>query len=368
MISHLAKIVLDLAIQIQQIPAPTFHEQRRADFVHQRFQAEGLPAELDAVGNVYARLPGRGDALPVVVVAHLDTVFPDTVDMTVSRQPDRISAPGIGDNSLGVASLFGLVWHVRQNNNDLPGDIWLVADVGEEGLGDLRGMRAVVDRFNDKVSAYIIVEGMALGQVYHRGLGIRRYRISAHTPGGHSWTDFGSPSANHELAVLIKHLTDITLPSIPRTSLNVGVISGGVSVNTIAGNAQLELDLRSENQKTLDDLVNQVLDLVRAANRQNVAMTAELIGSRPSGELPGDHPLVRAAAECLQKRGMTAQFHASSTDANIPLSKGFPVVGVGITNGAGAHTTGEYILTAPIAQGLEILADLVKKAFALAEG
>lgn len=368
MSTHLPQKVLDLAIQIQQIPAPTFNEQLRAAFVHQCFQEEGLHAELDAVGNVLACLPGRGNALPVVVVAHLDTVFPDLVDLSVSREADKISAPGIGDNSLGVASLFGVTWYVRQMHDDLPGDVWLVADVGEEGLGDLRGMRSVVGRFQDKVSAYIIVEGLALGQVYHRGLGIRRYRISAHTPGGHSWTDYGSPSAIHELAELINQITDISLPSNPRTSLNIGVISGGVSVNTIAGSAQLELDLRSESQKTLDELVNQVLDLVKTANRQNVKMIAELIGSRPFGELPGDHPLVQAAVDSIKRRGIIPQFHASSTDANIPLSKGLPAVGVGITNGGGAHTSGEYILTAPVAQGLEILAELVKKAFTLAAG
>ncbi|MBN1536672.1 MAG: M20/M25/M40 family metallo-hydrolase [Anaerolineales bacterium] len=358
--------VLDLAIQIQQIPAPTFNEQSRAAFVHQRFQLEGLQTEIDEVGNVYACLPGRGEASPVVVVAHMDTVFPETVDLTVTRYPDRICAPGIGDNSLGVAGLFGLIWRTRQNHGEFPGDIWLVADVCEEGLGDLHGMRAVVGRFMENISAYIIVEGMALGQIYHRGLGIRRYRVQAQTPGGHSWTDYGSPSAIHELAALIHRLTtDIKIPANPRTSINVGVISGGVSVNTIANSAQFELDIRSEQQKTLDDLVSQVLDIIKAANRQNVTITAELIGSRPSGELPRNHPLVQAAADALQNQGVTPQFHFSSTDANIPLSLGLPAVGVGITHGAGAHTPGEYIWTAPVAQGLEILEDLVKQAFTL---
>lgn len=366
MYNQLIYKTLDLAIQIQQIPAPTFNEQRRAEFVHQRFQQEGLETEIDAVGNVLARFPGQGDALPVVVVAHLDTVFPESMDISFVRQPDKISGPGIGDNSLGVASLFGLIWAARDLQGEFPGDLWLVADVGEEGLGDLCGMRAVVDRFEDKVSAYIIVEGLALGQVYHRGLGIRRYRLSARTPGGHSWTDFGKPSAIHELARFINSITNLQLPSNPRTSLNVGVISGGVSVNTIANQATLELDLRSESQTTLSDLVNKVLNLVQNSNRQDVTITAELIGNRPSGELPGDHPLVKAAADGLQNRGITPQFHASSTDANIPLSKGFPAVGVGITNGGGAHTPGEYINTAPVSQGLEILSELVQQAFNLA--
>jgi len=365
MISFLVDKFLNFAIQIQQIPAPTFGEQHRAAFIHRCFLAEGLQAEIDEVGNVLACLPGGGNALPVIVVAHLDTVFPETTDLSVSYQPDRICAPGIGDNSLGVAGLVGLIWAFRENHQELPGDLWLIADVGEEGLGDLRGMRAVVDRFGDKVSAYIIVEGMALGQVYHRGLGIRRYRISAQTPGGHSWTDYGKPSAIHELAALAYRLTNIELPSHPRTSLNIGVVSGGVSVNTIAHKATLELDLRSESQETLNELVNIVLELVQNANRQDVTICAEMIGNRPSGELPGDHPLVRAAAEGLLNRGITPQFHASSTDANIPLSKGLPAVGVGITTGGGAHTPGEYIFTAPAAQGMDLLSELARKAFTL---
>jgi tripeptide aminopeptidase len=362
---YLAEKVLDLTIQIQQIPAPTFHEQRRAAFVQQRFQEEGLKVELDTAGNVYTCLPSSGAALPVVVIAHLDTVFPDTTDLTVSHYPERVCAPGIGDNSLGVASLFSLIWHYREEHKTLPGDTWLVADVCEEGLGDLRGMHAIVDRFQDKVSGYIILEGLALGQVYRCGLGIRRYRITANTPGGHSWTDFGKPSAIHELAALINCLVDIPLPINPRTSLNVGVITGGVSVNSIAGNASFELDMRSESQKTLDELVNKVLLLVKHANKKDVDMTAELIGSRPSGELAMDHPLVKAAVESLQKKGVTPQFNISSTDANIPLSMGLPAVGVGITRGGGAHTAAEYILTEPVAQGLEILIDLVEKAFNL---
>ncbi len=362
---HLVEKVLDLAIQIQQIPAPTFHEQRRAAFVQQRFQEEGLKVEQDDAGNVYACLPGSGAALPVIVVAHLDTVFPDTVDLTVSYQSDRICAPGIGDNALGVASLFGLLWRLRERNTPLPGDIWLVGDVCEEGLGDLRGMRAVVNRFLDKVTGYIVLEGLALGQIYRCALGIRRYRITATTPGGHSWTDFGKPSAIHELAALINCLVDIPLPTNPRTSLNVGVISGGVSVNSIAGHASLELDVRSESQKALEELINKVILLVKYANSNDVVITAELIGSRPSGELAKGHPLVKIAMDCLQNQGITPQFNTSSTDANIPLSMELPAIGVGITRGAGAHTAGEYILTEPVAQGLEILTDLVEKAFYL---
>lgn len=200
--ASLSARVLDLAVTIQQIPAPPFGEAQRAEFVRQRFAVEGLEAvSLDALGNVFACLPGSGRSKPLVVSAHLDTVFPFDTDLKVRREADRIFGPGIGDNSLGVAGLFGLLWALRQERGDqpgLPGDLWLVANVGEEGLGDLRGIRAVVERFKDEPLAYLILEGMAFGQVYHRALGVQRYRITVRTEGGHSWVDYGRHSAIHE--------------------------------------------------------------------------------------------------------------------------------------------------------------------------
>ncbi|MBC8330508.1 MAG: M20/M25/M40 family metallo-hydrolase, partial [Anaerolineae bacterium] len=238
---------LQLAVDIQQIPAPTFQEQRRAAFIAERFNELNLvDVEVDSLGNIYARRLGAGEARPVILSAHSDTVFPLDTDLSVSLTPGRIQAPGIGDNSLGVAGLFGLLWLLDVRNITLPGDLWLVSNVGEEGLGDLNGMRAVIERFGAAPLAYIVLEGMALGQIYHRGLGVQRYRVSAQTQGGHSWADYGQPSAIHEIAALIGKLTQLQLPQRPRTTLNVGVVSGGTSINTIAAEASFELDLRSE--------------------------------------------------------------------------------------------------------------------------
>ena len=207
------KRLLDLTVQIQQIPAPTFAETQRAQYVRGLFEAEGLSdISMDAVDNVYARLPGEGKAKPLIVSAHLDTVFPIETDLTVSSKKDRIIGPGIGDNSLGVASLFGLLWLLHERKITLPGDLWLVANVCEEGLGDLRGMRAVVDHFGEDVHAYLILEGLSLGYIQHRALGVQRYRITAKTTGGHSWSDYGQPSALHELSTLVTKLTAIPLP------------------------------------------------------------------------------------------------------------------------------------------------------------
>ncbi|MBC8496064.1 MAG: M20/M25/M40 family metallo-hydrolase, partial [Chloroflexi bacterium] len=273
----------------------------------------------------------------------------------------RCVAPGIGESSLGLAGLLGLLWVLRERETNLPGDLWLVANVGEEGLGDLCGMRAVVDRFGDNPLAYIVLEGMALGQIYHRGLGVQRYRITAQTQGGHSWADYGVPSAIHELAALVTNLNEIPLPKDPRTTLNVGMISGGTSINTIAPQASLELDLRSEDPEALQTLVQSVEALVEEADGAEVQMQAEVIGQRPAGEIPGDHPLVKLAESALIEQGIQPHLSIGSTDANIPLSRGLPAVTVGLTTGKGAHTIQEYIETGPLAQGLEQLLMLVEK-------
>ena len=363
--TNLTSRILDLALAIQQIPAPTFHEAERAEFVRQRFADEGFSdVEIDNTGNVYACIKSDHSRLPInhsplVVSAHLDTVFPLSVDLRPEVEPQRILAPGIGDNSLGVAGLFGLVWTLRERGISLPGDLWLAANVCEEGLGDLRGMRAVVERFGANPIAYIVLEGMALGQVYHRGLGVRRYRITVRTPGGHSWIDYGQPSAIHELAELSARLARLELPRTPRTTLNIGIISGGSSVNTIAAEALLELDLRSEEATALETLAGQVEGLARDTEKPGVTVETQIIGQRPSGEIPAEHPLVRQAQDCLRSLGVEPHLHTGSTDANLPLSRGLPCVTIGLTSGGRAHTVHEFINLVPLEKGMEQVVRLV---------
>jgi acetylornithine deacetylase/succinyl-diaminopimelate desuccinylase-like protein len=365
--------VLDLAMQIQQIPAPTFEEGQRAEYIRKHFCEQGAKdVTVDDCGNVYTHIRGRGEKPPLVLSAHLDTVFPQGTDLANTRGLEKITGPGIGDNSLGLAGLFGLFWAFIGTSADLSttqgldGDVWLVANVGEEGLGDLKGMKAVVNRFGEEALAYIILEGMSLGQIYHRGLGVRRYRIRVHTKGGHSWVDYGNPSAIHELADLLVKIKDLSLPGEPRTSMNVGVITGGTSVNTIAADASFELDLRSESMLVLHNLIGQVETLVEEADRKGgeaVRVCCEVIGDRPAGEIPADHPLVKLAMECIIVNEISVRLNIGSTDANVPLSRGLPAICVGLTTGGGAHTLGEYIDIKPITQGLGILVDLVPKIF-----
>ena len=355
----LIKRLLDLTVQIQQIPAPTFAESERAEFVHGLFLQEKLDdVSIDDSGNVYARLAGGNEA-PLIVSAHIDTVFPIDTNLNVTRKRDRIAGPGVGDNTLGVASLFGLLWLLQEKNIALPGDLWFVANTCEEGLGDLRGMRAVVGRFGKEVQAYLIIEGLSLGYIQHRALGVQRYRISMKTSGGHSWSDYGQPSALHELSKLVTRLTSVPLPEQPRTTINVGRMGGGTSVNAIAADAWLELDLRSESPQVLIDLAQVVEELVRVAGRPGVQVDAEVIGRRPAGELSPTHPLVELAKDCIREQGLEPRLIIGSTDANIPLSMGIPALVLGITNGAGAHTTEEFIYTAPVAKGLNQLLHFV---------
>lgn len=363
--NNIVNRVVELAVQIQQIPAPTFHEQKRAELIHNLFIHEGLQDVCrDETGNVLGRFPGKGKEKPLIVSAHMDTVFPLETDLHVEWGIELIHGPGLGDNSLGVASLFGLLWSLREREVALRGDVWLVANVAEEGLGDLRGMKAVVDRFGTDVHAYLIIEGLALGHVYHRAVGVKRYRVTARTGGGHSWSDYGHPSAVHELAKLVVGLTSLTLPAHPRTTMNVGKISGGTSVNVIASEATLDLDLRSEGPETLAELVSAVEKLMHHSNRPGVSIEAKVIGQRPAGEISPGHPLVTLAKECLREQGLDAGLISGSTDANVPLSKGYPAIVLGVTTGGSAHTIHEYINIAPISQGLGQLLTFVSRVWA----
>ncbi len=358
--------VIDMACAIQAIPAPTFHETQRANYFLEQFRALGLhDVERDSTGNVLARLPGSSKASirPLVISAHMDTVHPLDTPLVVRRMEERVVGPGIGDNALGLAALLGLVYLLQEKQVELPGDLWLAINVGEEGLGDLRGIQAIVNRFGAGPLAYLVIEGMGLGTILNRGLGVERYRITVETPGGHSWVDYGQPSAIHELCKLVARLASLSLPHNPCTTMNVGVIQGGTSINTIAGKAMLELDLRSEDSSTLENLVREVSFHAQAFQSQNVQVRMERIGRRLAGQLLPGHPLVMLAREVLADLGIEGRLDIASTDANQPLSRGYPSICLGITHGNHAHSPEEYILTAPVTQGMAQLYLLVTRAW-----
>ncbi len=361
--AELVNYVLEQTCAIQQIPAPTFSESERAEYVLKAFQSLDLEdVYMDEVGNVFGCLPGTGDR-ELVISAHLDTVHPLGSVLPLQKSPDRITGPGIGDNSLGLAALLGLAHWLKETNTILPGRVWLAANVCEEGLGNLRGMNALVDRFEADPIAYIILEGMGLGQICHRGLGVIRYRVTAETAGGHSWVDYGQPSAIHELAAVVSRLDEISLPKKPRTTLNVGIIQGGTSINTIASNAWFDLDLRSEDHNTLSKLVSRFKRTVESRERNGVTFKTEMIGSRPAGVLGSNHPLINLCSAVLSKLDITSTLEIGSTDANIPLSRGYPAVCIGLTKGGSPHTHNEYIEIEPVRTGMEQLIQIVIQAW-----
>jgi acetylornithine deacetylase/succinyl-diaminopimelate desuccinylase-like protein len=363
MMQALLERMVNRCMEIQQIPAPTFHEKERAAYVFDRFQDEkNVSTEWDTAGNVLACLKGTAaSSSPILVSAHLDTVFPNGTNLRLTRESDRIFGAGIGDNAMGVAGLFGLLWSLSTNGIRLKSDLFLIANVCEEGLGDLKGMRAVVKRFGGHPKAYIVLEGLALGHVYNRALGVRRYLIAIHTGGGHSWTDYGQPSAVHELANLTSKITALTMPTGSRTSLNVGKISGGTSVNTIAAEADMELDLRSENPMALEIIIQKVEQIVDSFKQPGVDVRLEEISQRPFGKMDANHPLVQTAQACLVEQNIRPILNIGSTDANLPISLGYPAVTIGLSHGGGAHTVHEYLYTEPLQRGLEQLVQLVTK-------
>ena len=358
------KRIAELCVEVQQIPAPTGAEAVRASWVEREFRRLKLDdVSQDGVYDVAARVPGRSSSVALLVSAHTDTVFSATTDLSVrhDEKKGRIYGPGVGDNSTGVAALLLLAETLKQLPQP-PVDIWLLANAGEEGLGDLRGMRAAVDRLESALGAAIVLEGMGLGRVVHRALGSRRYRIRCEAPGGHSWSDFGSASAIHVLALLAADIARMQVPDTPRTTFNIGRIQGGRSINTIAQEAMLELDLRSEESATLTQTVDNVLGLVKAYQtvtwqRRGVSVQVDMIGDRPSGGVDNKHPLAQAAVRALRDVGHEgeAELRISSTDANIPLSRGIPAVCIGITEGGNAHRLEEWIAVEPLGRGMRHL-------------
>lgn len=353
---------IDRTLAIQSIPAPTFDEAERAEFLRSEFEASGVSQlDQDDVGNLYARIPGAG-APPLIVSAHLDTVFSSQTDLTHRRTRSRLIGPGVGDNSVALAALLELVDDLKKLS--LPGDVWLVANVGEEGLGNLHGMREVVARFGEKVTAYVVLEGMALGHIYHRALPVRRYRITFRTEGGHSWIHAGRTSALHKLIEVGGRLLEMRIPRDPRTTLNIGRIEGGRSINSIADRALLEIDLRSESESTLENLEKRLRDLVQEISPEAAEIELTQVGSRPGGDLAAEHPLVLAALGSLSKTGeREAYLEFGSTDANVPLNRGIPAVCVGVTKGGEAHTPREYIEIRPMKRGYAAVLDLIESAF-----
>jgi tripeptide aminopeptidase len=365
-IAEIAQTTVQRALAIQQIAAPTFHELPRAQFIAQSLQTAGVQqVTIDGVYNVIGVIHGRTHGRGLMLSAHSDTVFAHDTNLAFTESKGLLRAPGIGDNSLGVAALFAVIDWLRQSGVTLERDLWIVVPSREEGLGDLGGMREAFATLKDRVSAVINVEGLALGNVYHAGIAVKRLQIIAHADGGHSWLHFGKPSAVHTIVEIGHAITQIEVPMQPRTTYNLGMIAGGESINSLASHADVWLDMRSETPEGLAALEAHVMRIIQQAQSTEVSITVNVVGERPAGWLDPSHPLVTLAMDALAQVGIRGGLETGSTDGNIPLSHHCPTVTVGVTHGGNAHRIDEYIEIAPIEVGIRQLILLVQGAQAL---
>ena len=351
---RLAPGVLDRTVELARIPAPSGLEERRAAMVADWWRGDGWGnVRIDATGNVRAQVrAGSGDA--ILVCAHLDTVFRDDVSHEPRTEGTRLVGPSVGDDSVGVAALSALGTLLA----DRPGgSVWIVATVGEEGLGNLRGIRAILSDPPAPVRAVLAVEGNYLGRVSARGVGSIRWRIPVRGPGGHAWERAEAPSAVHAAARIVVALSELHADGAA-TSVNVGRIGGGEAINARARDAWFEVDMRSDDPSALSALEAQARAIL-GAPEEGVQVAVEELGRRPAGRLQPTDALVRAATQALIDLEISADLVATSTDANAVHAAGIPALALGITEGSGEHTAAEWIDTTRIPDGLAALAATV---------
>jgi acetylornithine deacetylase/succinyl-diaminopimelate desuccinylase-like protein len=350
--AQFATTVLETAQEIARVSAPTGHEANRAEFVSRLFQAHGVPdVSTDDIHNVVGRHRSKSESeTAVLLAAHIDTVFAHGTTLNIWTDGARAYGPGLGDNSLGVAAVVHLPEMLAAIGAPLEVDLLLTGNVGEEGLGNLRGVTRVLDD-HPEIGAMVAVEGQNLGRITHIAVGSQRLRITVTGPGGHSWGDFGNPNAIHAAASLIDALARIPLTQSPKTTLSVGTITGGISINSIAPDVTFDLDLRSTDPVSLRRLIDRVYAALTPRD-DRISVTIDVIGSRPAGQVPAGSRVVTSAAEILRLLGYPASADASSTDANAAISRGIPAICIGMTTGANAHRLEEYVDIDPIGIGL----------------
>jgi acetylornithine deacetylase/succinyl-diaminopimelate desuccinylase-like protein len=356
----LAQLKTDNAWTVQkqvalcEIPAPPFKEQARGVAFRKEMIALGYAdAHIDEVGNVVAELAGAGKGPTVVLAGHLDTVFPEGTDVRVTREGTRLKGAGIGDDCRGLAVVLATARAVKQSGVRFAGRMIFVANVGEEGPGNLRGTRHLLGTTHKgKVDYFISVDG-AGNDIVSRAVGSIRYNVHFLSPGGHSYGAFGMPNPIHAMGRAIATISDIKVPRSPKTTFNVGVVSGGTSVNSIAMEGVMDVDMRSESaeelakvdvqlRKAIDDAV--AAELARwPGSTKGLKVRVDTIGIRPTGAQADSALIVRTAVAAARQLGLAPSIGASSTDANYPISLGIPAITIdGGGDGSGAHSHDEW--------------------------
>jgi acetylornithine deacetylase/succinyl-diaminopimelate desuccinylase-like protein len=369
-------------VQLTEIPAPPFKEAARGARYLEMMKAVGLQdVQLDEVGNITAVRPGKNrKAKALVVSAHLDTVFPEGTPINVRREGTTLHAPGIGDDTIGLASMLAWVRAMDTAKIETSRDIIFVATVGEEGQGDLRGVKHLFTQnpVKARIGDFISFDGSSVSGVTNGAVGSKRYKVTFKGPGGHSYGAFGIVNPMVAMAHAVTGLYAIAAPTDIKTTYAASTVSGGTSVNSIPNAITMEFDMRSRAPANLAAVESQflaVLDAAVAAENAardtkfgSISAERELIGDRPAGETPATDPLVKAAAAAMEAAGYEAPLRASSTDSNIPISLGIPAITVGAGAGGGrAHALDEYISIeeAPFVKGIQTGLDIVLAAAAV---
>ena len=354
---------VDLLIRITEIPAPSHQEQERGAFVAKVMKEFGFPiVQTDPSGNVIGFLPGKDASKVIVSMAHMDTVFPMDTPLKVKREGNILAAPGVSDNSASVAAML-LLGRIFAKHLPLPHPVILIGNSGEEGLGDLKGSRYFCAHVNDynfggfkldpSKLVFLNIDG-GLGHLTDAGIGSRRLKVIFTGEGGHSWGAFGKTSAIHGLGAAIAGIAKVKVPAEPKTTYNVGVISGGISVNSIAAKADMLIDMRSVRDDTLAAVEKDVRAAIDAgAKETGTTYEIEVVGDRPTGANPPDSPLVKSILVVGKEHGYDLQRAPSSTDSNIPLSKGWPSVTMGFKNSENGHRVTEYLYIDSLVPGLK---------------
>ena len=343
-------------VLLTEIPAPSFKEQKRAAAYLEMLRGHGLSSvEMDAEGNVMGVRKGTGNGSMLAVLAHLDTVFPEGTDVKVRREGTRLMAPGVGDDTRALALMLALIRAMDVAKLQTASDILFVGNVGEEGEGDLRGVKYLLQqgKYKDRIKLFISIDGGDQGPIVNGALGSKRYRVAFKGPGGHSYNAFGLVNPGFALGNAITKFSHISVPSKPKTTFNVGVVGGGTSVNSIPTEVYMDVDIRSESREELNRVVESFLSIIREAveeeNRSRstaegkIEADIKLIGDRPSGETPISSSLVQTTTAAVKAFGLTPSYSIGSTDSNIPISMRLPAVTIGRGRGGRSHSLDEWV-------------------------
>jgi tripeptide aminopeptidase len=347
-------------IELTEIPAPPFKEERRAKAYLEMLRQTGLSdVEMDAEGNVMGVRRGTGGGDMVAVVAHIDTVFPEGTDVKVKREGTRLMAPGVGDNTRGIALMLAVIRAMDAGRFQTTSDILFVGNVGEEGEGDLRGVKFLLQKgkYKDRIKQFIAIDGGDQGSITRGGVGSRRYRVTFKGPGGHSYGAFGLVNPAFAMGNAIAKFAQIKVPQKPKTTFNVGSVTGGTSVNSIPFEVSMDIDMRSEACAELKTLEEQFLAVIKAAVEEEnkarstregpITLDPKLIGDRPCGETPMTAPLVQTTTAVIKAFGLTPSYGVSSTDSNMAMNLGIPAVTIGRGPGGRAHALDEWTTVEP---------------------